>query len=388
MGTSHSGEHQTRKLTAASLFRGRHGIKTGRTFVYNGSFAHDAALTVDTGHRPLTIPNLSMQLVDRFARVHNNLRISVTDRCNIRCVYCMPNEDVQFRDQKEILSFEEITRFVRVAARLGVNKLRLTGGEPLVRQDLPSLIRQLRAVPGIEDIALTTNGILLGQQAYELYDAGLQRLNISLDTLNEEVFQEIARRPGLRRVLEGIFAARRAGFKNIRLNALAISDLNEEDILPLVEFARRHDFELRFIEFMPLDAEDNWQRRQVVSGEVIRERLESAYGPLVPVDRHDLSQPAVDFRFSDGRGRIGFINPVTQPFCGNCNRLRLTAEGQIRNCLFSTEEWDARVLLRGGGNDEQLAELVRRAVGAKKAGHGIDSDDFIKPGRAMYQIGG
>jgi cyclic pyranopterin phosphate synthase len=329
-----------------------------------------------------------MSLTDRFGRAHNNLRISVTDRCNIRCVYCMPNEDVQFRPREEILSFEEITRFVRVVAKMGVNRLRLTGGEPLVRQDVPRLIQQLQAIPGIEDIALTTNGILLGQQAYELYDAGLHRLNISLDTLNEEVFQEIARRPGLRRVLEGIFAAKRAGFKNIRLNALAIAGLNEEDIVPLVEFARRHELELRFIEFMPLDAEDKWQRRQVISGESIREILESVFGPLVPAKRNDPSQPAVDFQFADGRGRIGFINPVTQPFCGDCNRLRLTAEGQIRNCLFSTEEWDARALLRDGGSDEQIADLVQLAVGAKKAGHGIDSDEFIKPDRAMYQIGG
>ena len=327
-------------------------------------------------------------LLDRFNRLHNNLRISVTDRCNIRCVYCMPDENVRFRPRREILSFEEIARFVRVVARLGVNKLRLTGGEPLVRQNLPDLVRMLAAIDGIEDIALTTNGILLAEQAQALKDAGLRRVNISLDTLDEQTFQEISRREGLDRVLEGIFAARRVGFEKIRLNALAIRGLNDDDIVPLGEFARQHALELRFIEFMPLDAEDNWQREQVMTGAEIRQRLEDAFCPLVPVRRDDPSQPAVDFQFEDGHGCIGFINPVSQPFCESCNRLRLTAEGQVRNCLFSTKEWDARALLRGGGSDEQIGSLVQGAVGAKKAGHGIDSDEFIKPERAMYQIGG
>ncbi len=327
-------------------------------------------------------------LVDRFNRIHNNLRISVTDRCNIRCVYCMPDENVRFRPRNEILTFEEIARFVRVVARLGVNKLRLTGGEPLVRHNVPDLVRMLAAVRGIDDIALTTNGILLAEQARPLKDAGLRRVNISLDTLDEATFREISRREGLDRVLAGIFVAQRVGFEKIRLNALAIRGLNDDDIVPLGEFARRHALELRFIEFMPLDAEDNWQRERVMAGEEIRQRLEDAFCPLVPVRRDDPSQPAVDFHFADGRGRIGFISPVSQPFCESCNRLRITAEGQVRNCLFSTEEWDARALLRGGGTDAQIASLVEAAVGAKKAGHGIDSDEFIRPERAMYQIGG
>ena len=327
-------------------------------------------------------------LVDRFGRIHANLRISVTDRCNIRCFYCMPLEGVQFKPRHEILSFEEIERFVRVAAGMGIRKIRLTGGEPLVRHGIDRLVSRLAKVPGIEDIALTTNGILLPQQAEGLKRAGLQRLNISLDTLSEERFQRIARREGIRRVLDGIAAAREVGFQRIRLNAVAIRDLTEDDIVPLADFARRHGLELRFIEFMPLDGEQHWEDRQVLSGAEIRQRLEEEFGPLVPTTRENPSQPAVDFDFADGCGRIGLINPVTEPFCGDCDRLRLTAEGQIRNCLFSTEEWDARALLRGGGTDVQLAELMRECVGAKKAGHGIDNHDFVRPQRAMYQIGG
>jgi cyclic pyranopterin phosphate synthase len=218
--------------------------------------------------------------------------------------------------------------------------------------------------------------------------AGLHRLNISLDAMSEVTFQRISRRPGLNRVLDGIRAAQRAGFEKIRLNAVAIRGITEEEVVPLGEFARQQDLELRFIEFMPLDADGNWQSDQVLSGEAIRRLLEAAFGTLVPRDRPDPSQPAVDYEFADGIGRIGFINPVSQPFCGDCNRLRITAEGQVRNCLFSTIEWDARALLRGGGSDNEIAQLVRECVAAKKPGHGIDSDQFIRPERAMYQIGG
>lgn len=327
-------------------------------------------------------------LIDRLGRVHTNLRISVTDRCNIRCFYCMPNENIRFKPRSELLTFEEIERFTRTAAKLGVNKLRLTGGEPLVRAELPKLIAALAKVPGIQDIALTTNGVLLSEFADELKAAGLHRLNISLDGMSEDTFQRIARREGLHRVLEGIAAARAAGFAKIRLNAVAIAGITEPEVVPLAEFAREHQLELRFIEFMPLDAEDNWQSGQVLSGEDIRELLEAEFGPLFPAERPDPSQPAVDFDFADGRGRIGFINPVTQPFCHDCNRLRITAEGQVRNCLFSTTEWDARKLLRDGSSEQVIAELIRDCVLAKKPGHGIDSPDFIKPERAMYQIGG
>jgi GTP 3',8-cyclase len=327
-------------------------------------------------------------LLDRFGRIHTNLRVSVTDRCNIRCFYCMPNENVMFRPREELLTFEEITRFVRVAAGLGVNKVRLTGGEPLVRAELHKLVEMLAAIDGIEDIALTTNGILLADQAEGLKAAGLRRLNISLDALSAETFRKISRRDGFERVLEGIFAAQRAGFEKIRLNAVAIRGITEPEIVPLGRFAREHGLEMRFIEFMPLDAEGNWEFDQVLTGEEIRRVLEEEFGPLINAQRDDPSQPATDFVFVDGIGRIGFINPISEPFCKDCNRLRLTAEGQVRNCLFSIEEWDARRLMRGGGDDEALAELVRDCVGAKKAGHGIDREDFVRPERAMYQIGG
>ena len=327
-------------------------------------------------------------LIDAFGRVHTNLRVSVTDRCNIRCFYCMPAENVQFKPRHELLTFEEIERVVRVAAHLGVNKLRLTGGEPLVRHGLPVLVRKLAGIPGIADIALTTNGVLLAEQAQQLKDAGLRRLNISLDSLDAETFFRISRREGLDRVLAGIAAAKRVGFQKIKLNAVAIRGLTEPDIVPLGRFAREQGLEMRFIEFMPLDAEGNWDNEQVLSGEQIRAVLEAEIGRLVAAERDDPSQPATDYHFADGGGSIGFINPVTQPFCASCNRLRLTAEGQLRNCLFSTEEWDAREILRKSGSDAELAELFRASVGAKRAGHGINSDEFLRPERAMYQIGG
>ncbi len=327
-------------------------------------------------------------LKDGFGRVHTNLRVSVTDRCNIRCFYCMPNEDVQFKPRREILTFEEITRLVRVAARLGINRIRLTGGEPLVRADLPSLIRMLRGIDGIQDVALTTNGLLLADQAKALRDAGLDRLNISLDAMSEATFERIARRPGLDRVLRGIAAAQAAGFTKIRLNAVAIRGLTESEIIPLARFAREQGLELRFIEFMPLDAEQQWASDQVLSGAQIRAMLEREFGPLRPAWRSDSSQPAVDYEYADGGGKLGFINPVSQPFCHDCNRLRVTADGKLRNCLFSTVEWDARQLLRTNARDEEIAELLHACVGAKKAGHGIDTPQFLRPERAMYQIGG
>ncbi|REK10279.1 MAG: GTP 3',8-cyclase MoaA [Planctomycetota bacterium] len=327
-------------------------------------------------------------LVDAFGRVHTNLRVSVTDRCNIRCFYCMPAENIRFKPRDELLTFEEIERFVRVVAAMGVDKIRLTGGEPLVRHDLPVLVRKLAEVPGIREVALTTNALLLAEHAAALKEAGLSRLNISLDSLEPETFRRIARRDGLDKVLAGIFAAQKVGFASIKLNAVALRGITEPEVVPLCQFARRHGLEMRFIEFMPLDADGNWDNEQVLTGGRLREIIEAEIGPLVPLVSEDPAQPATDYAFAEGEGRIGFINPVTQPFCHRCNRLRLTAEGQVRNCLFSTEEWDARQLLRGGASDEQLALLVRESVGAKKAGHGINSDKFLKPGRAMYQIGG
>lgn len=326
--------------------------------------------------------------MDQFGRVHSDLRISVTDRCNIRCFYCMPAENVRFKPRSELLTFEEIERFVFAAAALGVRKLRITGGEPLVRHELPELIARLAREPGIDEIALTTNGLLLAEQAQALRDAGLARLNISLDTLNPETFQKIARRDGFEKVLEGIAAAQHAGFDKIKLNAVAIKGLSEPDLVPLGRFAREHGLEMRFIEFMPLDADGNWDNDQVLSGEEIRQTLAAEIGPLEALPVTNPSQPARDFRFVDGGGVVGFINPVTQPFCSDCNRLRLTAEGQVRNCLFSTVEWDARAVLRQGGGQRELVQLLRDCVAAKKAGHGINSDEFFRPHRAMFQIGG
>jgi cyclic pyranopterin phosphate synthase len=332
---------------------------------------------------PVTHP-----LVDRFGRIHTDLRVSVTDRCNLRCTYCMP-EEVAFLPRAALLTYEEITRVGRVAATLGVRTIRLTGGEPLVRRDLAVLVRQLVATAGIEEVALTTNGLLLAEQATALRQAGLTRLNVSLDSLREEVFERVARRAGLDRVLAGLAAARRAGFTGIRINAVSIRGLTEEEIVPLARFCRAEGFHLRFIEFMPLDAEAGWARGQVLSGAEVRGMLEAALGPLVPLaPGGDPGQPAVDYRWADGGGLVGFIDPVTQPFCERCDRLRLTADGQFRNCLFSAVEWDAREVLRGGGDDAALAALVRDCVAAKRAAHGIDTPAFTRPARSMYQIGG
>ena len=329
-----------------------------------------------------------MSLIDSFGRVHRDLRISVTDRCNIRCFYCMPEGFVRFKPRSELLTFEEIERFAKVAASMGIHKLRLTGGEPLVRHELPALVARLARIPGIVDVALTTNGMLLADQAQALRKAGLHRLNISLDTLRPETFLEISRREGLDQVLAGIEAAQQVGFDKIKLNAVAIKDLTEPDIVPLARFARQRGLELRFIEYMPLDADGNWSDDQVLSGSQIIDLLEAEFGPLIALCVADASQPATDYRYTDDQATVGFINPVTQPFCGDCNRLRLTAEGQVRNCLFSTVEWDARALLRGGANDDELRTLLRSCVAAKKAGHGINSDEFVRPERAMFQIGG
>jgi cyclic pyranopterin phosphate synthase len=274
-----------------------------------------------------------------------------------------------------------------VAAGLGVRTVRLTGGEPLLRRELPELVRQLVAIEGLDEVSLTTNGLLLAEQAAGLRAAGLARLNVSLDSLTQQGFERLARRPGLDRVLAGLEAAKRAGFAEIRINAVSIRGLTEAEIVPLARFCRREGFHLRFIEFMPLDAEEAWEPTQVLSGAEVRGMLEREIGPLVADRPADPGQPALDYRFADG-GRVGFINPVTRPFCDRCDRLRLTADGQLRNCLFSTVEWDARGLLRSGAGDEPLAAAIRDCVAAKRAAHGIDTPSFVRPARAMYQIGG
>jgi cyclic pyranopterin phosphate synthase len=335
--------------------------------------------------RPTSISRI--KLVDSFGRRHTDLRVSVTDRCNLRCSYCMPL-DVAFKPREELLTYEEISRTVAVASRLGIRTVRLTGGEPLVRAELDRLVQQLVALPGLDEVALTTNGLLLADQAERLARAGLARLNVSLDSLDPGRFEQLARRPGLERVLAGLAVARRCGFREIRINAVSIRGLTEAEIVPLARFCREQAFHLRFIEFMPLDAEDGWDEASVLTGDEVREMVASACGPLEPVPVHDPGQPAVDYRYADGGGLVGFISPVSQPFCERCDRLRLTADGQFRNCLFSTTEWDARAVLRGTGDDDDLARLLTDCVRAKRAAHGIGTAGFERPARAMYQIGG
>ncbi len=325
-------------------------------------------------------------LTDTFGRVHNNLRISVTDRCNLRCTYCMP-EEVQFMDRAELLTFEEITQFVRVAAPLGIDKLRLTGGEPLMRRDLPRLVQMLAAVPRIKDIGLTTNGLLLADQAQPLYDAGLRRINVSLDTLDPGRFREVTRRDGLERVVEGIHAAKRAGFQPVKVNAVSVRGITEHEVVPLARFAREHGLEMRFIEYMPIGA-DSWERGKVYFAHEILEQLEREVAPLAPAKDYDPRAPAMEFEYSDGGGRVGIIASVSRPFCMSCNRIRLTADGKLRNCLFALDEADVKGLLRRGAPDEEIAEVVRRNVHAKWEGHEINTARFVKPLRTMHAIGG
>ncbi|MCX6635294.1 MAG: GTP 3',8-cyclase MoaA, partial [Acidobacteria bacterium] len=304
-------------------------------------------------------------LIDTHSRLHDSLRISVTDRCNIRCCYCMPEHPVEFVPRREILSFEEIERFVRIAARLGVNKLRVTGGEPLVRKDLAGLVARLRAVEGIGDLALTTNGALLAEQAEALFRAGLDRVNIHLDTLDRERFIRITRRDELGRILEGIEVCRRLGFQPIKINAVAVKNLVEPDIVPLARFGRERGIQIRYIEFMPLDAQGLWDPGKVLlAGEIVA-MLEREICPLVAVPNRDPRAPASECRFADGVGTIGFIASVSRPFCLNCNRIRLTADGKLRYCLFALEEFDVKGLLRGGAADREIEALIRSTVGKK-----------------------
>lgn len=338
----------------------------------------------DDLHAPRSTPHAP--LADSFGRVHNNLRISVTDRCNLRCTYCMP-EDVTFLDKDEVLTFEEIAHFVRVATGLGIDKVRLTGGEPLLRRGLSELVRQLVAIPGVRDLGLTTNGLLLPAQARALYDAGLRRLNVSLDTLDAIRFRQIARRDGLEQVLAGIEAAQAAGFERIKINAVLIRGVNECDAVPLARYARANGLEFRFIEYMPIGAEP-WQRERVFFAHEFLEVLEQEVGQLVPADDYDPRAPAMDFRYVDGGGRVGIIASVSRPFCRSCNRLRLTADGKVRNCLFALTETDVKAFLRGRRDDAALADAVRRCVADKWEGHEINTAKFIKPERTMHAIGG
>jgi cyclic pyranopterin phosphate synthase len=327
-------------------------------------------------------------LTDKFGRVHDSLRISITDRCNVRCFYCMPEEGVKFMDRREILSFEEIERFVRAAVPLGITKLRITGGEPLVRRDLPLLIEKLAAIPGIRDLALTTNGVLLERQARDLYAAGLRRLNIHLDTLDRERFLRITRRDDLPRVLAGIEAAVAAGFGKIKFNIVAVKNLVEPDIVPMAQFCRERGFEPRFIEFMPLDSQSLWDRRKVLLADDILAVIAREIGPVEAVRDADPRAPATEYRYLDGGGNLGFIASVSKPFCLNCNRIRLTSDGKLRYCLFAIDETDVKQLLRSGAGDDEIQAVIRQNVSEKWLGHEINSAKFIPPPRPMYAIGG
>ncbi|WDQ15341.1 GTP 3',8-cyclase MoaA [Rhodopirellula sp. P2] len=330
-------------------------------------------------------------LVDRFGRRHDSLRISITDRCNIRCFYCMPEHDAEFLPRSGVLTFEEIERLAGLMVqRCGVRDIRITGGEPLVRRDCVELTAMLAQIDGLEDLSMTTNGMLLREHAADLRAAGLQRLNISLDTLDEATFAKITRRPGVDRVIAGIDAAIEAGFESIKLNALAIRGISESELVGLVRFAIGRGVTLRFIEFMPLDSDRAWQSADVLSGDACLQLLSEAFGEVTPMGRQNQSAPAETFRLAcDGReGTIGIIRSVTQPFCGDCNRLRLTADGGLRNCLFAQSETPLRDAMRSGCDDNHLIQKIQQCVSEKHAAHGIHSDDFRPPDRAMHAIGG
>jgi cyclic pyranopterin phosphate synthase len=329
------------------------------------------------------------QLIDGHGRPIGDVRVSVTDRCNFRCQYCMPAEGLPWLERSEVLSFEEITRLVSLLARMGVSKVRLTGGEPLVRKDFPRLVTMLADVDGLDDLAVTTNGYLLERDAAALVDAGLRRFNISIDSLQQDRFFELTRRDALPRVMRGIEALAAYGGDDltIKLNAVALRDFTEQEALPFAAFAKEHPFEVRFIEFMPLDADHTWTPEQVLTGAEIRAIIEREY-PLEPIER-ERSATAVTYRFADGgKGRLGFINPVSQPFCSDCDRIRLTADGKLRTCLFSLNETNLREPLRAGADDGELEALIRDAIWRKELKHHVNEPGFIQPLRPMSSIGG
>lgn len=327
-------------------------------------------------------------LIDSFGRVHDRLRISVTDRCNLRCFYCMPAEGAVFQPRAELLTFEEIERVARVAVeQCGVRKIRLTGGEPLVRAELSKLVAMIDAIDGVADIGLTTNAVLLADQAEELKTAGVSKLNISLDALDAELFETMTRRRDFDRVIAGIEAARRTGFNEIKLNAVAVRGLTESQLVPFGEFARDTGLEVRFIEFMPLDADAAWQREKVLFGSEILDRLAEEFGPMQEIPSRGPA-PAQQYRFAEGGGVIGLIPSVSEPFCDHCNRFRLTADGKMRSCLFSLEETDLRAIVRGDGSNDEIETAIRECIAKKWSGHRINLDSFEQPKRPMYAIGG
>lgn len=328
-------------------------------------------------------------LVDRFGRRHTDLRVSVTDRCNLRCVYCVQQAHVRFLPQSQILTFEEIERLVRLFAQLGIERVRLTGGEPLVRKGVVQLVRMLARVPGIAELALTTNGTLLEQFARPLWAAGLRRVNVSLDTLEPARFEQISRRDAVHRVMRGIRAAQQAGFSPIKLNALAIRRRTEEEIVPLVRFALDNHVELRFIEYMPIDAAAGADAYEALPAAEIVQTIVAHFGPVEPVvEQANGRGTASMYRLVGGGGQVGVIAAVTQPFCHRCTRLRLTADGTLRHCLFAQQEWSLRDAMRAGAADEDLEALIRQAVKEKPEKQGGHPNTFSGGGRAMYQIGG
>jgi len=299
----------------------------------------------------------------------------------------MPADNVEFMDRSNLLSFEEIQRVAQIVSRMGINRLRLTGGEPLMRKNLPVLIKMLNEVDGIDDIAMTTNAYFLKDQAQSLKDAGLKRLNVSLDALDPEKFRDVNRRDCLQSVLDGLDTARKVGFKSIKINAVAVRNFSETEIMSLIEMGRSDGFEIRFIEFMPLDSDKVWERDKVLFGHEIVNMIKDNY-ELVPIDNSLEIGPASEYNFADGKGKIGIITAVSNPFCDHCNRIRMTADGKLRTCLFSTEETNLKELIRSGATDQTIIETLKQAVLVKEPGHKINLDDFERPTRAMHAIGG
>ena len=328
-------------------------------------------------------------LVDSYGRRIKSMRISVTDKCNFRCTYCMPAEGLPWLKKAEILSYEELVRIARVAVSIGIEQIRLTGGEPLVRRDVPELVRSLRKIEGLRSLSITTNGILLKQQAGALAEAGLTRVNVSLDSLVREKFAKIARRDQMARVLEGLEELEKyPSIHPIKVNAVAIREFSEEEVLDFVKLARNKAYVMRWIEFMPLDADQIWRKEDILTGAEIKAIIETAYGPLVQITSGDPSETARRYTFSDGIGEVGFINPVSEPFCASCDRIRLTADGQLRTCLFATEETDLRAVIRSEASDDDLAATIRRAVWNKELKHYIGDKRFKRANRSMSMIGG
>lgn len=336
----------------------------------------------------MTTTNLPNLLRDSFGRPIRDLRISITDRCNFRCFYCMPQEAMEWQPKNEILSYEEIIRLAEVFVSLGVNKLRVTGGEPMVRRDVESLIARLAELEGVADLAMTTNAHFLRGRAQGLKDAGLQRITISLDSLTPDRFALLTGRNELARVLAGIDAAIDAGLQPVKVNCVMMRGINDDQAVKFAEFARAKSVHVRFIEFMPLDNGKVWRREMVIPGEETRARINEVF-PLVRVKAENLSETARRWRFADGApGEVGFINPVTQPFCGACSRIRLTADGMIRTCLFSTVEHNIKRLLRGGATRDDLTDFIVATVAKKEDRHHINDAEFVQPLRTMSCIGG